>query len=74
MPRELSYTDKALADLDAAKHWLTQPGSGPAARRRMAAIWASIEALRDHPCRWAIGKHAGVLTRPARAAIGRCTG
>jgi plasmid stabilization system protein ParE len=60
VPRELSYTDKALADLDAAKGWLTQPGSGPAARRRLAAIWAAIEGLRDHPCLCPIGQHQGV--------------
>lgn len=64
MPRELSYTDKALADLDAAKRWLTQPGSGPAARRRLAAIWTSIEGLRDHPCLHPVGQHPGVRELP----------
>ena len=57
MPRDLSYTDKALADLDAATRWLTQPGSGPVARRRLAAIWAAIERLRDHPCLHPVGQH-----------------
>ena len=42
MPRRLSYTEKALDDLDAARRWLTQPGSGPAARRKLAAIRADI--------------------------------
>ena len=64
MPRELSYTDKALADLDAAKGWLTQPGYGPAARRRLAAIWAAIEGLRDHPCLHPGGQHPGVRALP----------
>jgi len=64
MPRELSYTDQALADLDAAKGWLTQPGSGPAARRRLAAIWAAIEGLRDHPCLHPAGQHPGVRELP----------
>ncbi len=64
MPRELSYTDKALADLDAAKDWLTQPGSGPAARRRLAAIWAAIEGLREHPCLRPVGQHPGVRELP----------
>jgi hypothetical protein len=30
-------------------------GSGPAVRRRLAAIWASIEGLRDHRCRYLFG-------------------
>jgi plasmid stabilization system protein ParE len=64
VPRDLSYTDKALADLDAARRWLTQPGSGPAARRRLAAIWAAIEGLRDHPCRYPFGHHRGVRELP----------
>jgi plasmid stabilization system protein ParE len=49
MPRELRYTDKALADLDALTSWLTEPGAGRAARRRLTAVWAAIERLREHP-------------------------
>ena len=64
MPRELAYTDKALADLDAARLWLTQPGSGRRTRRRLAAIWAAIEGLREHPCRYPIGPHPGVRELP----------
>ena len=64
MPRELSYTDTALADPDAAKGWLTQPGSGPAARRRLALIWTAIEGLLDHPCLYPIGQHPGVRELP----------
>jgi plasmid stabilization system protein ParE len=64
MPRELSYTDKALADLDAARRWLTQPGSGPVARRRLAAIGAAIEGLLDHPCLHPAGQHRGVRELP----------
>lgn len=64
MPRNLSYTDSALADLDAARLWLTQPGSGPRARRQLAAIWAAIERLRDHPCRYPVGQHHGVRELP----------
>jgi hypothetical protein len=30
----------------------------------MAAIWASIEALRDHPCRYPVGQHRGVRELP----------
>jgi hypothetical protein len=36
--RRLRYTRDALAGLDGMHRWLTQPGSGPAARRRLAAI------------------------------------
>ncbi len=64
VPRELRYTDKALADLDAATRWLTQPGSGPAARLRLAAIWAAIEGLRDHPCLYPAGQRRGVRELP----------
>jgi plasmid stabilization system protein ParE len=60
LPRELDYTDKALADLEAIRGWLTQPGAGPAAGRRLAAVWAAIERLRQHPCRYAAGQHPGV--------------
>jgi plasmid stabilization system protein ParE len=59
VPRRLGYTDDALADLDAMRRWLTQPGSGPAARRRMTAIWAAIERLRQHPCLHARGDQPG---------------
>ena len=64
MPRELGYTDKALADLDTITSWLTQPGSGPAARRRLMAIWVAIEHLREHPCRYPVGQHPGVRELP----------
>jgi plasmid stabilization system protein ParE len=64
VPRGLSYTDEALTDLDAAKRWLTQPGSGPASRRRLTAIWTAIEGLREHPCLYPIGQHPGVRELP----------
>ena len=64
MLRDLRYTDKALADLDAARRWLTQPGSGPWAWRQLAAIWSSIEALRENPCRYPVGQHRGVRELP----------
>lgn len=64
MSRELIYAPEALADLDAARAWLTQPGSGPAAWRRLAAIWTDIERLREHPCLHPIGQHPGVRELP----------
>ena len=64
MPRDLRYTDKALADLDAITSWLTQPGPGPAARRRLTAVWVAIERLREHPCRYPVVQHRGVRELP----------
>jgi plasmid stabilization system protein ParE len=64
VPRALRYADSALADLEAIAHWLAQPGSGPAARRRLTSLWASIEQLREYPCLSAIGRHQGVRERP----------
>ena len=64
MPRELRYTNKALADLDAVTRWLTQPGAGPAARRRLTAIWTAIEQLRQHPCLYPAIQHTDVRELP----------
>jgi len=62
--RRLSYTNRSLADLDAACHWLTQPGAGPAALRSLAAIRDSIRGLRQQPCLWPAGVHPGVRELP----------
>lgn len=64
MPRLLIYTPRARNDLNAARRWLTQPGSGPAAWRRLAAIRGNIRALQRHPCRWPVGQHGGVRELP----------
>lgn len=64
MPRKLDYTDEAIEDLKAIRRWLTQPGSGPVARRRLTAIRTAINRLRDHPCRCAAGPHPGVRELP----------
>jgi plasmid stabilization system protein ParE len=60
----LRYTDRALADLDAINGWLTQPGAGAAARRKLSAIRAAIRRLRIHPCLFPVGQHAGVRELP----------
>jgi plasmid stabilization system protein ParE len=62
--RALIYASEALADIDAAAVWLTQPGSGQRARRTLAAIRAAIRRLREHPCLWPIGDHPGVRELP----------
>jgi plasmid stabilization system protein ParE len=64
VPRKLDYTDDAIEDLTAARHWLTQPGSGPRARRTLAAIRADIRRLRQHPCQWPVGEHPDVRELP----------
>jgi plasmid stabilization system protein ParE len=60
VPRRLSYTEKAGYDLDAVRRWLTQPGAGPAARRRLSAVRADIRRLKQYPCRYPVGQHPGV--------------
>ena len=64
MPRRLSYTPEASEDLDGIRLWLTQPGSGRAALRRLRAIRAAINRLRQHPCRYPVGQHSGVRELP----------
>jgi plasmid stabilization system protein ParE len=62
--RRLILAPRAFADLDDARAWLTQPGSGPAAWAKLDAILAAIEDLRDHPCRFPLGRHSGVRELP----------
>jgi plasmid stabilization system protein ParE len=64
VPRELIYAPEALADLEEATIWLTQPGSGPRAWRRLAAIRENVERLSEHPCLWPVGQHDGVRELP----------
>ena len=64
MPRALIYAPEALADLEEATIWLTQPGSGLRAWRRLAAIRGTIERLSEHPCLWPVGQHGGVRELP----------
>jgi plasmid stabilization system protein ParE len=45
VPRRLRYTEKAGDDLDDVRRWLTQPGAGFVAQRRLAAIRADIRRL-----------------------------
>ena len=70
MPREPIYAPEALADLDAAALWLTQPGSGPRAWRRLAAIYESIEHRRETPCLWPAGRHPGTRELPCEGGYG----
>jgi plasmid stabilization system protein ParE len=64
LPRRLIYAPRALVDLDTMRRWQTQPGSGPAAIRRIKAIRAAIRQLKQHPCRYPVGSYLGVRELP----------
>jgi plasmid stabilization system protein ParE len=64
MPRALILAPRARRDPDAISGWLTQPGPGPAARRKLAAVRAVIGRLPRHPCRYPVGEHSGVRELP----------
>ncbi|MGH7155619.1 MAG: type II toxin-antitoxin system RelE/ParE family toxin [Acetobacteraceae bacterium] len=63
MPRRLILAPRARDDIEAARRWLMQHGSGSAAWHKLDAILAAIEDLRDHPCRFPFGFHPGVRER-----------
>jgi plasmid stabilization system protein ParE len=64
VPRKLDYADEAIEDLKAIRRWLTQPGSGPRAQRRLRAIRAAINRLKQRPCLYPVGQHPGVRELP----------
>ena len=64
MGRKLRYTEEARDDLDAMLRWMTQPGAGPAAIRRVKAIRTSIRRLRDTPCLFPVRDIPGVRELP----------
>ena len=59
MPRRVSLSDEAIDDLTAIRHWQLQPGSGPAAKRRVRAILRTIGRLARFPCLYARGDDPG---------------
>ena len=63
MAARVLVSDAALADLDAARSWLTQPGAGPRAAERLRRITAALRDLGRHPLRWPEGEHPGVRER-----------
>lgn len=65
MARRLIYAEEARDDFEAVRDWLTQPGSGPVARRKLAAIRADIRRLQQQPCLWPVGDHPGIRVMPA---------
>ncbi len=46
-------------DLESARLWLTQPGSGAAARRRLHELRSSIKRLKLQPCLYPSGELEG---------------
>ena len=64
MRRRLIYTPRAREDLIAVRGWLTQRGSGQAARKRLFNIRAAIRQLQQDPCLFPTGKHPGVRELP----------
>lgn len=61
--RQLIITVAAVRDLAAARRWLTQPGAGARAARRLAALATAVQDLQGHPCRWPVGELAGLRQR-----------
>jgi plasmid stabilization system protein ParE len=53
------YTPRAREDLIAVRGWLTQPGSGQAAHKRLFNIRAAIRGLQQDPCQFPAGEHPG---------------
>ena len=56
----LEFSARARRDLNRAKSWLTQPGSGRKAHDRYVSILRALLDLRHHPLRWAPAEHIGV--------------
>ncbi|HLJ63429.1 MAG TPA: type II toxin-antitoxin system RelE/ParE family toxin [Stellaceae bacterium] len=64
MSRILRMSDAASRDLGAARQWLTQPGAGAAAAKRLTMIEFALRELELYPCRWPRGEYSGVRERP----------
>ncbi len=57
----VELTATARADLQAAKRWLTQPGSGRRAHARYISILKALIDLSTSPYRWPASEHVGFL-------------
>jgi len=65
----LKFTARARRDLNGAKAWLTQPGSGRKAHNRYVAILRALLDLMRHPLRWAPAEHIGVRKQSVEGYI-----
>jgi len=54
----------ARRDLALIQDWLTQPGAGRVAARKLHALDLAIRDLRQCADRWPVGDHAEVRERP----------
>jgi plasmid stabilization system protein ParE len=59
VPWRVSLSDQAVLDLAAIYRWQRQPGSGPAAKRRLQAIRDTIRRLGRYPYHYVRGDHPG---------------
>ncbi|WP_428059817.1 type II toxin-antitoxin system RelE/ParE family toxin [Brevundimonas sp.] len=59
----LIVTERARRDLDQAKIWLTQSGSGLRGRSRYAALLEAMNGLKVAPHRWPLGDNPNVRER-----------
>jgi len=53
----LRIAERARQDINEAKAWLTQPGSGPRGQARYAKLNQALLDLRETPLRWPKGDY-----------------
>ena len=59
----VEFTARARKDLQAAKQWLTQPGSGRRSHGRYLGMLNAIADLTASPHRWPASDHVGFRKR-----------
>jgi plasmid stabilization system protein ParE len=64
VPRTLTYAPQAIGELVAVRRWLTPPGSGAAARRKLTAIIGAIADLAEYPRRFRVHEHDAIRELP----------
>jgi plasmid stabilization system protein ParE len=57
LARKVVTSEPAAEDLQEARKWLNQPGSGSKARSRFTQIREAIKELRQAPCTWSAERH-----------------
>lgn len=60
MTRAIILSRDAALDIEDARRWLRQPGSGRRAAERLHHIRTTIHELRQSPVLWPVGDHPGV--------------
>ncbi|WP_396592724.1 type II toxin-antitoxin system RelE/ParE family toxin [Brevundimonas sp. R86498] len=59
----VEFTARSREDVQAARHWLTQPGSGRRSHRRYLALLHALSDLGGSPHRWPASDHVGFRKR-----------